>query len=81
MPGGTDYYYCINKMTCLIHVYYCSVVLVIISDILSIIMPPIYLATLLDTCYTSCGDTLFMYMYTLHPCILFHVYPVNTATV
>ena len=30
------------------------------------IMSPVYLVTLLDTCYTPCGNTLFMYTYTLH---------------
>jgi len=40
------------------HVYYCSVVLVTVPDILSIIMSHVYLITLPDTCYTSCGDIL-----------------------
>ena len=53
-------------MTCPIHVYYCSVVHVTILDILSIILSPIYLVILLDTCYTSGNNTLFMYTYTLH---------------
>jgi len=74
IPSGTECYYCINNMTCLIHVYYCSVVLITVSDILSTVMSPIYLVTLSDT-YTSYGDTLCMYTYTLHsiysvPCIL-----------
>ena len=57
IPDGTDCYYCISNITCPIHVYYCSILLV---------MLPIYLVTLPDTRYTSCGDTLFMYTYTLH---------------
>ena len=63
---GIDCYYCINIMTCLIHIYYCSIVLITISNILSTIMSPVYLVTLPNTCCTSCGDTLFMYTYTLH---------------
>ena len=53
-------------MACPIHVYYCSVVLVTISDILSTIMSHVYLVTFSDICYTSCGDTLLMYTYILH---------------
>jgi len=49
----TDYYYCINNITCLIHVYYYSVVPVIIPDILSFIMSHVYLVTVSDTYYTS----------------------------
>ena len=51
-------------MTCPIYAYYYSVILVAIPDILSTSL--VYLVTLPDTCYTSCGDTLFMYTYTLH---------------
>ena len=32
IPGGTDCYYCINNMTCLIHVFYCLVVHVPVPD-------------------------------------------------
>ena len=53
-------------MTCPIHVYYCSVIFVTIPDILSTILSLVYLITLPDTCYTLCGDTLFMYTYTMH---------------
>ena len=73
ISGGTDYYYCIKNMTCLIHACYCSVVLVIIFDIPSIIMSQVYLVTLPDTCYIyvvtpySCTCILCI------PCILFHV--------
>ena len=81
ISGGTDCYYCINNMTCLIHVYYCVVVLVTVPDMLSTIMLPVDFATLPDTCYTSCGDTLFMYMYTLHCMPLVPVYPIDTVLV
>ena len=53
-------------MPCPIHIYYCLVILVTISDILSTIMSPIYLVTLLDTYYTSCDNTVFLYTYILH---------------
>ena len=79
--GGTDCYYCINNMTCLIHVYYCVVVLVTIPDILSTIMLPVDFATLPDTGYTSCGDILFMYTYTLHCMLLVPVCPIDTIPV
>jgi len=52
IPGGTDCYYCINHMTCSIHVYYCPFIFVTIPDIWSIIMSPVYLVTLSDICYT-----------------------------
>ena len=66
IPCGTDCYYCINNMTCLIHVSYYVVVLITVPVMLSTIMLPVDFATLPDTYYTSCGDTLFMYTYTLH---------------
>ena len=47
---GTDCYYCINNMTCPIRVYYRSVILVAILDIVSTIMLSVYLVTLPDTC-------------------------------
>ena len=53
-------------MTCARHLYYCLFILVTISDILSTIMSLVYLVTFTDICYTPCGNTLFMYMYTLH---------------
>ena len=81
IPGGTDCYYCLKNMTCLIHVYYCVVVLVTVRIILSTIMLPVDFATLLDTCYTSCGDALFMYMYTMHCMPLVPVYPIDTISV
>ena len=62
IPGGTDCYYCINDMTCLIHVSY----LVTVPDQLSAIMLHVYFVTLPGTCYTFCGGILLMYMYTLH---------------
>ena len=68
-------------MTCPIHVYYCSFVLVTIPDILTNIMSPVYLVTLPDTCYTSCINTLFMYTYTLHSMYSIHVYHVDAITV
>ena len=81
IPGGADCYYCINNLTCLIHVCYCLVVLVVISDILSIIMPLVYFATLPDTCYSSCVDIYSCTRILCIPCILFYVYPVDTITV
>ena len=81
ITGGTDCYYYINNMTCLIHVYYCVVVLVTIPDIFSTIMLSVDFATLPDTCYTSCGDTLFMYTYTLHCMHLVPVYPIDIIPV
>ena len=81
-PGnGVLHYYCINNMTCLIHVYYCSVVLITIPDILYTIMSLVYLVTLSDTCYTSCGDTYSCTRILRIPYIMFHVYPVDTVTV
>ena len=41
IPGGTDCYYCIKNMTCLIHIYYCIVVLVTVPEHLSVIMLPV----------------------------------------
>ena len=81
IPGGTDCYYCINNMTCLIHVYFCVVVLVTFPDMFSTIMLPVDFATLPNACYTSCGDTLFMYTYTLHCMPLVPVYPIDTIPV
>ena len=81
ISGGTDCYYCINNMTCLIHVSYCVVVIVTIPVILSIIVLPIDFATLSDACYTSCDDTLFMYTYTLYCMALVPVYPIDTIPV
>ena len=97
MPGGTDCYYCINHMTCLIHVYYCLVVLVTTPDHLFAIMLHVYvvplsgtcytfcggilLTTLPDACYTSCGDILFMYTYTLHCMPLVPVYTIDIISV
>ena len=81
ISGGTDCDYCINNMTYLIHVYSCLVVLVTVPDHLSSIMLHVYFVTLPDTCYTSCGDTLFMYMYTLHCMPLVPVYPIDIIPV
>ena len=39
IAGGTDCYYCINDMTCLVHICY----LVIVHATLSDIMLPVYL--------------------------------------
>ena len=70
----------INNMTCLIHVYYCLVVLVTIPDNLSAIMLPVYFVTLSDTCYTFCYGTLFMSTYTLHTMyFLFHIFFVHAS--
>ena len=78
ISGGTDCYYCINKMTCLLHVYYCLVVLVTIPDNLSttmFLMWSVYFIPLPDTYYTFCGSILLMYTYTLHfTYFLFHIY-------
>ena len=38
IPCSTDYYYCINHMTCSIHVYYCSFILATLFTIVSTIM-------------------------------------------
>ena len=46
IPGGTDCYYCINNITCLIHVFYCLVVHVPVSDHFAVIMLPVYVVTL-----------------------------------
>ena len=66
ISSDTDCYYCINNMTYSIHVYHRSIILVTIPDILFIIMSHVYLVTLSDTCYTSCGDILFMCAYDVH---------------
>ena len=61
-------------MTCLIHVYYCLVVLVTVPDNLSTIMLLVYFVTLPGTCYTLCYGTLLCI-----PCIiLFHIFFVHT---
>ena len=62
IPGGTDCYYCINNMTCLIHVNYCFVVLATVPDHLSSIMLLVYGVTIPGTCYIFCGGILLMYM-------------------
>jgi len=51
IPDDTDYYYCINHMTCSTHVYYCPFIFVTIPDMLSTIMSPVYLITLSYICY------------------------------
>ena len=66
IPNSTDCYYCINNMTCPIHVSYCLVALVTSPDHLSLIMLPVYFITLSDICYTFCCGTLLMYIYILH---------------
>ena len=68
-------------MTCLIHVYSCVVVLVTVPVGLSTIMFPVDFATLPDACYTSCGNTLFMYKSTLHCMPSVPVYPIDTIPV
>jgi len=66
-------------MTCLIHVYYCLVVLVIIPNNLSTIMLPVCFVTRPDTCYTFCFDILLMSTYTLHTMyFLFLIFFVHT---
>ena len=65
----------------MIHVTYCVIVLVTIPDNLFTIMLPVYFATLPDTCYTSCGDILFMYMYILHCMPFVSVYPIDNIPV
>jgi len=52
IPGGTDFYYCVNHMTCLIHVYYLVTVPVILSTIM--------FTVILLTCYCSLPDTCFL---------------------
>ena len=54
---------------------------VTIPDMLSTIMLPVDFATLPDACYTSCGDTLFMYTYTMHCMPLVPVYAIDTILV
>jgi len=44
----------------------CPFIFVIIPNILSTIMSHVYLVPLSYTCYTPCGNTLFMDTYTLH---------------
>ena len=66
IPSGTDWYYCIKNRPCLIHVFYCIVVLVTVPDHLSAIMLQVHFVTLPSTCYTFCDGILLMYMYTLH---------------
>ena len=66
IPGGTDCYYCINNMTCLIHVYYCLVVLVTVPAHVFAIMRHVCIVTLPVLCYTFWGGILLMSMYTLH---------------
>ena len=63
IAGGTDCYYCINNMTCLIHVFYYLVVHVPVPDHFAVIMLPVYVVTLPVSCYTFCGGILLMYMY------------------
>jgi len=79
IPGDTDCYYCINNMTCLIHVYYCLVVLVTVRDKLSAILLPVYFVTLPGTCYTFCGGILLMYMYTSALHIFCFLYTLQTS--
>ena len=74
IPGGTDCYYCINNMTCLLHVYYCFVVLVPLPDTLSTIMLHVYTVTLPSTCYTFCYSTLLC----ISCIVLFHIFFVQT---
>ena len=63
IPGDTDCYYCINDMTCLIHVCY----LVTVPDHLSAIMLHVYCVyTALHIFYFLCLHILLMYKYTLH---------------
>jgi len=81
ITGDTDCSYYINNMTYPIHVYYCSVVLFTILDILCSIMSHVYLVIFHDTCYTSCGDTLFMYTYTLHSMYSVSGIRVDTVTI
>ena len=79
IPDDTYCYYCINNMTCSIHIYYYPFILVSFSGILFTVMSHVNRVTLPDTCYTSSGDTLFMLMNTLHfMYFLFYVFSVNT---
>ena len=74
ISDGTDYYYCINHMTCSIYVYYCSYILVTLSAILFIIMSHVYFAFSVFS-----ADMLFMYTNSLHfMYFLFHVFPADT---
>ena len=66
IPGGTDCYYCINNMTCLIPVYYCIVVLVTVPDHLSATHAHVYFVPLSGSYYTFCCGTLLMYIYVLY---------------
>ena len=81
IPGGTDSYYWLKNMTCLIHVYYCLVVLVTVPDHLSAIMLHVYFVTLPGTCYTFCGGILLMCMYTCILCITYILFSVYLADI
>ena len=71
ISSRTDCYYCINHMTCPVHVYYCPFILVTVLDILSTTISCVYLALHVET-QLSCTLTLhFMYP-------LFHICFVNT---
>ena len=81
ISGGTDCYYCINNMTCPIHVSYWLVALVTSPDHLSLIMLPVYLVpflihvTLSVVAHYSC-TSIFCIAYTL-----LYVYLANIITV
>jgi len=75
ISGDIDCYYYINNMPCLLHMYYCSVKHCYI---------PWYFFYHHVTCIscTSCGDTLFMYIYNLRSmCSLFHIYILRKHTI
>ena len=74
IPGGTNCYYWINDMTCLIHVCY----LVTVPDNLSAITLHGYFVTLPGACYTFCGGILRMFCIAN---ILFFVYLMDIITV
>ena len=57
IPDDTDCYYCINNMTCLIHVYDCLVVLITVPDTWFAITLLLYLVhvTLSVVAYYACS--------------------------
>jgi len=61
-------------MTCLIHVYYCFVVLVTVPDTLSTMVLHVYAVTLPGRCYTFCYSTLLC----ISCIVMFHIFFVHT---
>ena len=77
IAGGTDCYYCINDMTCLVHICYLVIVHATLSDILLLVYLLLYLAHVILSvvAYDSCTCLLCIaYM-------LFSVYLADIITV